>query len=261
MDFLLECVGFPPGTDLEELEEHLLRVGERVPLVKAKGTHLRAPLAHGLELRLDREAGSDAASIWPHFSSNRRLRVAYRGTIPASGTPYDAILHGIANPPLPDDPFGETGGSDYALSMHLTGARRLPRNLSDGHVLALSLAGFALDVSYCGPNEGVRDDNILEEPSGAHLLPSVGSEAPAGCMELSLRIRSTRQMVNPWTQETITILEVDAPGRPLELFFSPWQLALGDLQAPRPGHRIEGAFLFSGRIAGGLPRRPGIPQG
>ena len=255
MDFLLECVGFPPGTDYERLEDRLLRSGESVPLVQSKGEHLRMALGGGVELRLDRELDSDPCVIWPHFNSQRRLRVAYRGTVPSPGTPYDVVMHGLANPPIPDDPWGEAGGMDYALSTHLTGARLLPKNLVHGHVLALSVAGFGLDVSYCGPNDGVRDPNILEEPSGAHLLPSVGSDAPLGCMDLSLRIRSIRRLENPWTQEPIIILEVDAPGRPLELFISPWQLDFGAQEEPRPGYRIEGSFLFSGRIAGGLPRR------
>ena len=45
----------------------------------------------------------------------------------------------------------------------------------------------------------------------------------------------------------------DAPGRPLLLFVSPWQLSTDGLPAPRPGWRIEGHFLFTGVIAGGLP--------
>jgi len=255
MDFLLECIGFPPDTDYRALEARLLGSGETVPLVQAKGTHLRQPLVGGVELRLDREADSEPCVIWPHFHSKRRLRVAYRGRVPAQGTPYDVVMHGLANPPVPGDPWGESAGMDYALSAHLTGGRLLPRSLPDGHVLALSVAGFGLDVSYCGPNEGVRDPNILEEPSGAHLLPSVGADAPLGCMDLSLRIRSIRRLENPWTQEPISILEVDAPGRPLELFVSPWQLGQAGLAAPQSGYRIEGSFLFSGRIAGGLPRR------
>ena len=52
------------------------------------------------------------------------------------------------------------------------------------------------------------------------------------------------------------VLEVDAPGRPLDLFVSRWQLAADGFESPRPGWRIEGAFLFTGRVSGGLPRRP-----
>jgi hypothetical protein len=255
MDFLLECIGFPPGTDFERLEERLLRQGETAPLVQATGTHLRLAMAGGVELRLDREPDSELSVIWPHFNSTRRLRVEYRGMVPAPGTPYDVVLHGLANPPIPGDPWCEVEGHDYALSTHLTGARLLPKKLAHGHVLALSVAGFGIDVSYCGPNAGVRDRNILEEPCGALLVPTIGSDAPAGCMDLSLRIRSIRRLENPWTQERILILEVDAPGRPLELFVSPWQFEFGELEEPRPGYRIEGSFLFSGRLAGGLPRR------
>jgi hypothetical protein len=37
------------------------------------------------------------------------------------------------------------------------------------------------------------------------------------------------------------------------LFVSRWQLEADKLPAPRPGLRIEGSFLFTGRLAGGLP--------
>jgi hypothetical protein len=51
----------------------------------------------------------------------------------------------------------------------------------------------------------------------------------------------------------VDLLEVDAPERPLELFASRWQLEKDGLPPPRPGWRIEGTFMLSGRIAGGLP--------
>ena len=75
-------------------------------------------------------------------------------------------------------------------------------------------------------------------------------------MELSLPIRSCRHLENPLTREKIEVIEVDAPGRPLDLFVSRWQLEAHELPPPRPGWRIEGAFLFTGRVSGGLgPQR------
>ena len=263
MDFLLECIGFPPGYDLDALAGEIEARGEAVPL-RGAGLHLRYPFGSSytsggrtgghLEVRLDRDDGEDAASIWPHFESQRRLRVAVQTIVRTPEAPFDALLHGLANPPIPDDPWNELAGEDYPLCAWLSNARLLPPSLPPSHVLAVSVAAFALDVSYLGPNEGVRDPYILEEPCGAQLLPLEGSEAPRGCMELSLRIRKLRHLENPLTHEPVIALEADAPGRPLDLFLSRWQLAAAGYEDPRPGWRIEGAFLVTGRVAGGIPR-------
>ena len=255
MDFLLECIGFPPHHDLDDLVQTVQDGGETVAWRGPRGVHLRYPLAGGVEVRLDREEGQDHWTLWPHYEVSKRLRVAVRDLVALPDSPYDVLLHGMANPPLPDDD-GETHGEDYPLCTYLCDARRLPRRMERGHVLAVSVSGFALDVSYVGPNEGVRDPYILDEPCGALLLPIEGSLRPGGCMELSLRIRSLRNLRNPLTGEPITVLETDAPGRPLELFVSRWQLEAEDRQPPRPGWRIEGAFLFTGRVSGGLPPVP-----
>lgn len=255
MDFLLECVGFPPSTEIEPLAEHIRRRGEPVALRGPGGEHLRMPVVGGLEVRLDREEGAAHDSLWPYFESSRRLRVAVQSLHAVPDSPFDRLLQGRANPHLPEDPLGEVSGDDYPLSAYLCDARRLPRRLPRGHVLAVSLAGFALDVTYVGPNVGVRNRYLLEDPGGSVLLPLEGSEQPGGCMELSLLVRAIHHLVNPMTHEPIAWVEADAPGRPLDLFLSRWQLEAHGLPAPRPGWRIEGAFLFNGRIAGGLPKR------
>lgn len=254
MDFLLECIGFPPGTDVAALARHIRGAGEPVALRGPLGEHLRLPFPGGLEVRLDREEGQEHDSLWPYFESSRRLRVALEGLKAVPDSPFDVLLHGRANPPLPDDPWRELSGDEYPLVTYLCDARRLPRALPRGHVLAVSLAGFALDVGYVGPNEGVQSRYLRDDPNGSVLLPLAGSEQPGGCMELSLLVRAIHHLENPVTRERIELVEVDAPGRPLDLFLSRWQLAAHDLPAPRPGWRIEGAFLFNGRVAGGLPR-------
>jgi len=255
MDFLLECIGFPPSTDLTSLAARVRREGEPVALRGPKGEHLRLSLSGGLEVRLDREEGSEHDSLWPYYESPRRLRVALEDLRTVPDSPFDVLLTGRANPPLPEDPWREGTGDEYALVTYLCDARRLPRNLPRGHVLAVSLAGFALDVSYVGPNLGPQSRYLRDEPGGSTLLPLLGSDQPGGCMELSLVVRAIHHLENPVTREPIERIEADAPGRPLDLFLSRWQLEAHGLEAPRPGGRIEGAFLLQGRIAGGLPVR------
>ena len=255
MDFLLECIGFPPDYDLSDLVRTIREHGETVAWRGPKGIHLRYPFPGGIDVRLDRDGEGGPWSLWPHFESPRRLRVALQELVPLPDSPYDVLLHGIANPPLPDDPWRETGRMAYPISTYLSDSRRLPRRIPVGHVLAVSIAGFALDVSYVGPDRGSRNPAILEQPHGAELQPLAGEGRPGGCMDVSLRIRTIRHLVNPLTQEGIEVIEADAPGRPLDLFLSRWQLSSEGLERPRPGGRIEGTFLFTGRIAGGVPRR------
>ena len=59
------------------------------------------------------------------------------------------------------------------------------------------------------------------------------------------------------TGEAVEMVVCAAPERPLVLFLSRWQLERDGLPAPRAGWRIEGTFLISGRLSGGLqPARP-----
>jgi len=259
VDFLLECIGFPPEYDLAELASTVERRGEPCPWRGPPDRHLRLALGAGLEVRLDREPDAPER-FWPHYESSHRLRVAVQSVRALPDTAYDVLLHGTANPPLPDagsraDVQLEALREDYPLAAVLTDARRLRSEPPPGHVLAVSLAGFSLDVAYLGPDEGIRDPYVRGEPRGAALLPTGDPERPGGCMDLSLRIRSLRRTENPLTGCAVDVLEADAPGRPLELFLSRWMVEEGGFDPPRPGWRVEGAFQFYGRVAGGLPRR------
>lgn len=251
LDFLLECIGFPPDQDHGALQELVRTEGEAVPWRGDPENHRRLPLGDGLELRLDREPGQDFWSLLPAYRVPHRLRVAVESLNGVPDSPFDALLTGWACPPAPaDEDQGRPG--EYLLSTWLTDARRLPRKIARGHVLAVSAAGFALTVDYVGPNDGVRDPKILEQRRGCWIQPLGGQDSPGGCSEVSLRIQSIRRMRNPMTGREVELLVCDAPERPLLLFVSPWQLEVDRLAQPRPGWRIEGTFLFSGVIAGGL---------
>lgn len=251
MEFLLECIGFPPDQDLVALAQVARDRGERVPWRGPAGEHLRLALGGGLEVRLDREQEAATWSLTPHYSASQRVRVALDALAYPEDAPDDVLIAGWANPPIRDDPQLPAPDS-YPVRALLSDARRLPRGLERGHVLAVSLAGFALEVTYVGPDTGARDPLILGLPHAAAIEPLGGSEDPGGCLEVSLRVRNLRSLVNPLTQGRVDLLEVETPGRPLPFFVSPWQLSVDGLPAPRPGWRIEGTFYLCGRIAGGL---------
>lgn len=258
MDFLLECIGFPPDYPTDELVELLLTRGEPAAWRGDPALHRRLALGGGLELRMDKEPGQKHWNLLPDFKVSHRLRVAVEEIRALPDSPFDALLIGWAAPRLFEDEVRATPGV-YRLCTYLSDARRLPKNLPRGHVLAITIAGFALDVTYLGPNDGVFDARILEEESGASIRPLGAPHDPGGCAEVSLRIKEILHLENPITHCAVQVLEVDAPERPLQLFVSQWQLEKDGWQLPRPGWRIEGTFMFSGRIAGGLPG-PGQPS-
>jgi len=263
VDFLLECIGFPPDYDTDALVERVRSEGEPVAWRGDPENHLRLPLGEGLELRLDREPGQDFWTLLPHFRVPHRLRVAVDEVRTIPDSPFDALLTGWASPPSPYErrELGMTEPGAFRLSTWLTDARRLPSKLELGHVLAISIAGFALEVSYVGPNAGVKDQAILERRRGALVEPLGGALNPGGCSDVSVRVKSLQRLRNQLTGETVELVVADAPERPLLLFLSPWQLRMDGLPTPRPGWRIEGTFMFTGRIAGGVDRgRPSNDQ-
>lgn len=254
MDFLLECVGFPPDMDPEALANVVRSEGEAVAYRGPGGEHLRLPLADGLELRLDREEGSELTVLLPYYAESSRLRVALEELRDVPDSPHDALLSGWAAPPVPGEDEREPGA--YRITTWITDRRRLPRRLPRGHVLAVSMAGFALDLSFVGPNNGGAAPEVLEERRGFSCAPLGAPEDPGGCAEVSARVSAVRHLRNSLTGRPVDVLEVDAPERALHLFVSPWQLEEDRQPAPRPGYRVEGTFLFTGRVAGGLPRAP-----
>ncbi len=226
---------------------------------------MRLPLVGGLELRADHDPKRGTWNVLPYYQTHRRLRVAVEGITTCADSRFDALLFGWAAPPLPHEreSFHELGNGGllvaqspgaYPITTYLTDARRLPQGgVMPGSVLAVSIAGFALDVTYVGPDAGASDIAVLERESGASITPLESPGDPAGCAEVSLRIREVAHLENPITKLRFDRIETDAPERPHSLFVSRWQLEQDGLEPPRPGLRIEGTFLFLGRIAGGLP--------
>jgi hypothetical protein len=252
MEFLLECIGFPPDFPAEEIVRRVQKDGEPAAWRGEPDRHLRLSLGGGLEVRIDRDHGQRSWNVLPHYRARYRLRVSIDEIRALPDSPFDALLFGWAAPPLVHEREGARRGA-YRMCAYITDARRLPPRLSTGHVLALSFACFALDVSFVGPDDQGRHPGALERAEGASIVPLGSPEDPGGCAEVSLRIREILHLENPITGEPVDVIHADAPERPLALFVSQWQLERDGLPRPRAGWRIEGTFLFSGRIAGGLP--------
>ncbi len=256
MDFLLECIGFPPGTDHQALIDVVRRRGEGAPWRGDPRDHLRLPLGEGLELRLDRDPERDFWTLLPHYQVAERLRVLVQRIRRMPDSPFDALLTGWAAPPTPEelaDGLGKLPGA-FPLAAWLTDARRLPRSIRSGAVIAISVAGFGLALERIAPNEQLSDRRILELDRECSVAPLGGNDDPGGCVELSVRVKEVRTLRNSLSGELVRMVVADAPDRPLLLFLSRWQLEEESLPLPRPGWRVEGVFLLSGRIAGGLPR-------
>ncbi len=245
MDFLLECIGFPPDHPLEDIVEHVLREGEPAAWRGDPARHRRLVLGSGLELRADREDDRLPWNVLPFFQTPHRLRIAVDEVRALPDSPFDALLWGWVAPPVESAERRWSPGA-YRLAMNLMDARKLPRTLPKGHVLAVSVAGFALDVAHVRADgqHGRREASI--EPLGH-------PEDPGGCAEIALDVRKILHIKNPITGIEVDALEVDAPERPHIIFLSQWQLQRDGLPQPQVGGRVEGTFLFLGGVAGGLP--------
>ena len=255
MDFLLECIGFPPNQNQDRLAEEAFRHGEQAAWRGPSGEHWRLALGGGLELRADREDGEPHWTLLPHFRTKTRLRVQVESLRTPPDSPGDVVLTGWTRPPIEDRAPGFRGRGTHRLAALLTDARRLPPSVPGGHVLAVALAGFALEVETQHRDElGGRFD----------MRPLLGPDDPGGCVELSARIRDIGRFENDLTGVPVHAIQVDGPGRPMTLFASPWQLFEDGLPPMRIGGRISGTFLLTGHVAGGLPssrRRVGASFG
>ncbi|QDV06267.1 hypothetical protein Poly30_17750 [Planctomycetes bacterium Poly30] len=254
MDFLLECIGFSPAIGEEDLVDIVRTRGEAAAWRGDPADHRTLSLGSGLELRADRAPDRSFWTLTPHFKVPHRLRLAVTSIVRQPDSPFDALLSGWASPPIGPAEDDEPGGA-YRLSTWITDARRLGSRVSPGHVLAVSVAGFAVHVERVIANEEVEPASILDRPAGAYIRPLGSPDEPGGCCDVSLRIREIRRIQNELTSEPVEIAICDAPDRPLLLFLSPWQLHCDGHPPPQPGMRIEGTFMFTGRIAGGLPKR------
>jgi hypothetical protein len=78
-----------------------------------------------------------------------------------------------------------------------------------------------------------------------------GHQAPSGCVELLLPIRSIKKQINHLTGRVYERLETALGADSLTIFVSRWQLEQDRLPRPEPGAWIRGVFWLEARL---LPR-------
>lgn len=248
MEFLLECIGFGPRERPDRWATEAARRGEPASWPARRGEHRTLPLGGGLELRADRDPGESGWTLRPHYRAPRGLRIAVESLRTPPDSPGEAVLVGWTCASAARRRITRISGL-------LLDARRLPGRLPAGHVLAVGLAAFSVQVDAV-----TRDDG--REPE---FLPLLGRDDPGGCTQIASRVLAVERLENPLTENAVHRVDVVGPdGAPLAVFASPWQLFDDGLPAPAPGDRIEGTFLLSGRVTGGLPsvrRRVGAAFG
>ncbi len=251
VDFLLECIGFPPSHDFGELAEIAAAQGEPIAWRGPLGLHRSLELGDGLAVHVDREVGERGPTLTPFARGGCRLRIAVESLRTPPDSPCDAVLVGwpLAAPGARSDPEHGHGHAGLGLGttrigMLLRDARRLPRRIPSGHVLAVSVAGFALHV------EALQRD----ADRSLAIRALTGPDDPAGCVEIAAPIERVVDLRNPLTGACTQRVDIALDHkRLLGLHLSPWQLFEEGLRTPRAGDRIEGTFLLSGRVRGGLP--------
>ena len=228
LDFLLDCIGFPPSHDFPSLARHAEELGHPVAWRGPGGLHRSLAVAPGVAVHVDREEHEHVASLSPFALAEGRLRVAVEALRPSPDSPCDTILHGRL---LQDDDLvaGDLSTSKglflpaaHAIDAVLADGRLLPRHLPHGHVLALTLAGFGIHVEALEPDRS--------SAAHYHLAVLEGSDVPAGCIELSARIVELATFTNELAQapfhRAVVALGPERDPRTvrLALYLIPWQL-------------------------------------
>jgi hypothetical protein len=191
---------------------------------------------------MDREHERRPWNLLPFFQTPHKLRIAVEEVRALPDSPFDALMWGWVAPPLEESERRWSPGA-YRLALNLMDARKLPRSLAKGHVLAVAAAASRSTCARRAERAG---------PGAAHRAARP-SRGPGGCAELPLRVRKVLHLSNPITGIEVEALELDAPERPQVVFTSRWQRERDGLPPPQVGGRVDGTFLFLGTVTGGLP--------
>ncbi len=270
MQFLLECIGFGPDHDLDDLQRQLRREGRSVRGRSGEGDHRRLLLSHGLEVWLDpgcpptRNQPAIEPMLWPGVAPGRPSAFTIHGLEDPLGAPFSSVVRAslairpqsaasgapAASPGQdPWAPQRRDDGPVVGWSFALVDDGPPP---SRGDVVELALSGFALDVTATLPPPACGRSRL--EGSRGWVTPQFSGPELPGCVELALPIEGLQVLVNPITGEPVErVVSTTSDGVRLELFSSRWQREEDGLGPLEPGGWIAGTFLLVGRRAEGYP--------
>lgn len=257
LHFLLESLGFPPGTDFVRLAGAVSKTevsGRTFEFGCGLGLHGsrrgEAPRANAYGKRLHRTAPERADGLWPSFRGAAPVRFEVESVAPAEEAPRFASLQGR---------LGEVGSSSTASVPIAWMDSAAP---AAGEIRYVHLCGFAIDVESlgflaCPPRFSFQPGTARQAASFGRFERPLDLGAPRNVIELDLNIDRVFVLENPLTHESFDLVEVLAPGGRLPLFVSRWQLEEDGLPAPEPGMRIRGAFWLcaNGERADRVPDR------
>lgn len=274
MQFLLECIGFGPDHDLDDLQRRLQREGISVRGRSREGDHRRLQLSHGLEIWLDpgQPAVADGSTVdpllWPAVAPGPTNAFQVRGLDTPHGAPFSAVVRAsqaqrrsAALEPThrPVAPGRSVVAAEYRRRLDGGPVIGWTFALVDdgpapqiGEVLDLALTGYALEVTAVLPAPpGGRAR--LKECRGWVTPQFSGPDLP-GCIQVALPIEAVQLLHNSLSGEAVErVLTTTAEGVRLELFTSRWQREEDGLAPLEPGGWIAGTFLAVGRRAEGYP--------
>ena len=260
------------GTPFDDEEHDLtcyLTDAARLPRTVQPGTVVAVMLA-GFGLQVDYIGPNEASPSRYGFPPDGDLQAPPSDLLngPLAHVPTNQLGEPVLPPldrgstpsrPAPEDDAGSqandpTAQLDTAITELL---QNLAPNLREDPTTT-----FRPDAASSSASSPLAND-VLNNPRGAAITFLGGPDSPSASMQISARIRTVSHLVNHLTGKPVNRIELDAPGLPIEVFISPWQLEADGLPPPKPGWRIEGVFLMLGRNIGPLPkpRPPGVAFG
>lgn len=267
MHFLLESLGFPPGTDFVRLAAEVARTerrGQSFELLGGLGLRAEQAPVPGRSAAQSEAPQDLPIDLWPSFRGASPVRLTVASVERSLDCGGLVTVQGRVGSILEPNPL------DLPVAF-----------LEDeapvaGDVGQVHLCGFSVDVDALGfPSQPCAETNQLRAENRIHgqldglgagriypgrlagpedaprLKRLPGFAAPRHVVELEFTIDRVFVLENPLTHEPFDLIETRTGDTRLPLFVSRWQLEEDGFPAPEPGMRLRGAFWLGARPSRG----------